>query len=319
MAFALPALIEWEVDRAGLHIYIGIVPRGSILYLLLALSARISRREAVVKLGILGCGNIGRFVMRNLRRGDFQEFSLRVIAGRPSSETALKELAGSHGCAYTTDPMTLLDHELDVVLEAATPAAVRQYAPSLLRAGISMVAMSVGAFADPELLAGATRAATEGGSRLLLPTGGIAGLDHLKAARLAGLEEAVLIMTKPPKGLAGAPYFEQHPVDLFAIQEPTVVFEGTAAQAIKGFPQNVNVAVALSLATLGPDRTKLRVICDPAATRIQVAIHARGATGELKIEIVNLPSPDNPRTSYQTCISGLATLKRFTDCVQLGT
>ena len=273
----------------------------------------------MVKLAILGCGNIGRFVMRNLGRDDFREFSLRLIADLPGTEGALKDLAGQYNCGYTTDPTTLADAGLDVVLEAAKPDAVKRYVPALLRAGVSVLAMSVGAFADQELLAEARRAAQEGGSRLLLPTGGIAGLDNLKAARLAGLEEATLTMIKGPRSLEGAPYFDEHPIDLFSIKEPTVVFEGTAGEAIKGFPSNVNVAVALSLATLGPDRTKLRVVCDPAASRIRVEISARGATGELKVEVVNLPSPDNPRTSYQACCSALATLKRFTDPVQLGT
>ena len=126
-------------------------------------------------------------------------------------------------------------------------------------------------------------------------------------------------MVKSPKSLAGAPYFDENPIDLFSITEPTVVFEGTAAEAIKWFPQNVNVAVALSLASLGPDRTKLRVVCDPNADKIRVEIYARGATGELRIEVTNFPSPDNPRTSYQACVSGLQTLKRLTDRVQIGT
>ncbi len=88
---------------------------------------------------------------------------------------------------------------------------------------------------------------------------------------------------------------------------------------VEGFPSNVNVTVALSLATLGPRKTSVRVVCDPAATRIRSVIHARGVTGELKVELTNLPSPDNPRTTYQACCSALATLKRFTDPVQLGT
>jgi aspartate dehydrogenase len=273
----------------------------------------------LIKLAILGCGNIGRFVMSNLGREEFKEFQLTAIAGLPGEEAVLREFALAHGCSYTCDPTTLADRQYDLVLEAAHPAAVRQYAPAILRAGVNVVAMSVGAFADSKFLAEAKAAAEDGNVRLLLPTGAIAGLDNLKAAGLVGIEEASLTMTKAPAALAGAPYFDAHPVDLFAIREPTVVFEGTAAEAIKGFPQNVNVAVALSLATLGPDRTKLRVVCDPKASRITVDIHARGATGELRIQMVNLPSPANPKTSYQACCSALAALLRFSDRVQVGT
>ncbi len=271
------------------------------------------------KLGILGCGNIGRFVMKNLSRDDFKQFSLQVVADLPANVDTLKDLAWSYHCAYTIDAMSLADRGLDVVLEAAHPSAVRRYVLPILRSGTSMLAMSVGAFADQAFLIEARRAAEEGGSRLLLPTGGIAGLDYLRAAGLAGIEEAMLTMVKGPKSLASAPYFEEHPVDLMAIKEPTVVFEGTAAEGIRGFPENVNVAVALSLVSLGPNETKLRVVCDPAATRIKVEICARGATGELRLEVVNQPSPDNPKTSYQACCSALATLRRFTDPVQIGT
>ncbi len=196
----------------------------------------------MVKLGIMGCGNIGRFVMRNLARDDFTEFSLRVIADLPTMKERNEELAAMYNCGYTTDPGSLVDREVDVVLEAATPAAAAQYLPRLLRAGISVLAMSVGAFADPEFLKEAMGAAEEGGSRLLLSTGAIAGLDHLKVAQLFGIDEATVTMTKAPKELAGAPHFDRHPVDLLAIKEPTVVFEGTrhtyASLALPGCPSS---------------------------------------------------------------------------------
>src|SRR5512138_2676786 len=134
----------------------------------------------MIKLGLIGCGNIGRFVLRNLKRPEFGEFQIQVIADLPRSESALKELSQAYGCAYTTDPSTLADRGLDVVLEAANPAAVKMYVPQILRAGVSVMAMSVGAFADSEFMAEARRAAEDGESRLLLPTGGIAGLDNLK-------------------------------------------------------------------------------------------------------------------------------------------
>jgi len=127
----------------------------------------------MVKLGIIGCGNIGRFVMRNLPRDDFQEFSLQVIADLPAVEEGLRELAATYHCAYTINPASLALRKLDVVLEAAKPDVVKTYVPGLLRAGTSVLALSVGAFADPDCLHEARQAAREGGSRLLLPTGAI--------------------------------------------------------------------------------------------------------------------------------------------------
>ncbi len=273
----------------------------------------------MLKFGIIGCGNIGQFVMRNLGREDYRGLSLQVVADVPMAEEKLRQTAALYNCRYTTRPEELAAMGLDAALECATPSAARQYAPSILRAGTSMVVMSVGACAQPGFLDECRAAAEAGNSRLFLPTGGIAGLDYLKAARLAGIHEATLVMLKSPKSLAGAPYFQLHPMDLFAIAEPTVVFEGTAADAIAGFPQNTNVAVSFSLATLGPENTRVQVVCDPHVEEIRFQLRVRSATGQFSADLVNLQSPDNPRTSYQSCCSALATLKRLMDRVQLGT
>ena len=272
----------------------------------------------MMRLGILGCGNIGRYVMRNLGREELKGFALARIADVVEKGETLRALSAQYGCPYTTDPGSLTGAGLDVVLEAANPAAATQYLPPLLRAGVHVLAMSVGAFADPVFLRTARQAARDGRSRLLLPTGAIAGLDYLKAAQLVGLREVEMLVTKAPRALVGAPYFTQHPRDLAALREPAVVFEGSAAEAIQGFPANVNVAVALSLASLGPEAVRVKVVCDPAATETRYEIRARGATGSLRIELCNLVSPENPRTSFQACVSALATLQRFSDPVQIG-
>ncbi len=273
----------------------------------------------MIRLAILGCGNMGQFVIRSLNGPGLERFELRVVADVAEKETLLQELARRHRCDYTTDPLVLGTKPLDLILEAANPEAVRRFVPGFLAAGINVLTMSVGAFADPALLAAAEAAAQRGGSRLLLPTGAIAGLDYIKAAQLGGLEEARITIIKAPKSLAGAPYFQGHPIDLAALREPTIVFQGNATEAILGFPANVNVAVALSLASLGPAKTEVRVVCDPSATQTRYEIFTRGVTGELTIGLVNLISPDNPRTSYQACWSALVTLQRFSDSVQIGT
>jgi aspartate dehydrogenase len=272
----------------------------------------------MIRLGILGCGNIGKFVIRNLGRKELARFKLELIADLPERTDLLKAISLEHSCGYTTDPNTLPGRGLDVLLEAATPEAVRKYIPAILSSGTDVLAMSVGAFADEQVLKEAVEAAESGGSKLLLPTGAIAGLDYLKAAQLIGLEEAHITITKAPKSLMGAPYFERHPTDLSALAKPKLVFQGTAAEAIQGFPANVNVAVALSLASIGPQKTEVRIVCEPAATQTKIEIFARGRTGELKVELMNYVSPENPKTSYQACASALATLRRFSDSFQIG-
>ena len=125
----------------------------------------------MLKLGIIGCGNIGQFIMRNLSRQEFRQFSLRVVADIPAAEAKLREMAATYGCDYTTEPLDLANRGLDVVMECAAPAAAKKYAPTMLRAGLNMVIMSVGAFADSP----STATARAGGLRNLKAATSVAG------------------------------------------------------------------------------------------------------------------------------------------------
>jgi aspartate dehydrogenase len=132
------------------------------------------------------------------------------------------------------------------------------------------------------------------------------------------LDEVLLTTSKPPRALAGAPFFERNPIDLAAIRERTVIFEGTAAEAVGQFPANINVAAAVSLAGIGPERTRVRVVADPALSQNVHEVEARGAFGEMRIRLANLPSPANPKSSLLAALSPLAMLRRLTDPIQVG-
>jgi aspartate dehydrogenase len=151
-----------------------------------------------------------------------------------------------------------------------------------------------------------------------LPSGAIGGLDVLRAARVDRLDEVTLVTSKPPRALAGAPFFESHPIDLGAITTREVIYEGPAAEAVRLFPANVNVAAALSLAGIGPEQTRMQVVADPALDRNVHEVVARGSFGELTLRLANVPSPSNPKTSFLACLSGLATLRRLADPIQIG-
>lgn len=107
-------------------------------------------------------------------------------------------------------------------------------------------------------------------------------------------------------------------MDLQTVTEPTVVFEGNALEAVAGFPANVNVAAALSLAGLGAERTRVRIVVDPRDTRNRHKIEAVGACGRLSLEVENVPSPDNPKTSYLAALSALALLQRLSANLAVG-
>jgi aspartate dehydrogenase len=179
--------------------------------------------------------------------------------------------------------------------------------------------VSVGALADPEFFGRLIEQAKQEGRRLYVPSGAIGGLDIIKAAVSGGLEECRLTTTKSPRALNGAPYVREQGIDLDKIREATVIFEGNAGQAVRSFPQNVNVAATISLAGLGLDRTTVRIIADPAATRNVHEVFVRGKFGEATIRLVNQPSLDNPKSSYLASLSVIATLQCVSQQFQLGT
>jgi aspartate dehydrogenase len=142
-----------------------------------------------------------------------------------------------------------------------------------------------------------------------VPSGAVCGLDGIRAAMEAGLHSVTLTTRKPPKGLVGAPYLVENNISLDDLNEPMVIFEGTALDAIKAFPQNVNVAGALSLAGIGPVETRVRLIADPRATANTHEIVAEGAFGRLQTVTENLPSPRNAKSSYLASLSACAELR----------
>jgi aspartate dehydrogenase len=268
-----------------------------------------------MKVGVVGLGSIGRHIAGALSRGEVPGMELAAIAD-VAKEAAL--VAQAYACAFTSDPMSLPGLGCGLVVEAAGGGAARALAVPLLQAGCDLMLMSVGALADAGFLAAVTEAARASGRRVHLPSGALAGLDAVRAASVAGISEVLLTTRKPPRGLAGAPWFQSHPVDLDALTAPTVVFEGSAAEAIAAFPANVNVAVALSLAGVGPVRTRVRVVAEPGLRRNVHEVTVRGDFGELRVEIANVPSPENPRTSVLAALAAVATLRRIVAPVVIG-
>lgn len=155
--------------------------------------------------------------------------------------------------------------------------------------------------------------------KVYIPSGAIAGLDGLKAAALGRIDEVTLTTRKTPENLRDAPYIEKRGVDIGAIEEPTLIYEGPALEACRLFPANVNVAASLSLAGVGPEKTRVRIIADPTLRKNVHEIDVKGEFGCLKVHVENVPSPDNPKTSYLAALSAIATLRKITEDIQVGT
>lgn len=271
-----------------------------------------------MKLAILGGGTIARLVLECLRRGELPGVTVVALCGRsPASRGAA--LARELSVPFACGAAALIAARPEVVLEAASHEAVREQLVALLGAGISVVVLSAGALADDALRAQAERAAADSGALLYVPSGGIGGLDALKGACAAGVDEVTIQVAKPPAAWRKIAYVEALGVDLERLEGATTLFEGPAREGVPRFPQNVNIAAVLSLAGVGFDRTRLKVVADPALSCNTHTIRVSGKSGRITVVLENVPAPDNPKTAWLACYSAIAALKELRSRARYGT
>jgi len=263
-----------------------------------------------MRIGIIGGGAIARLVLEHIRDGALGAVQVVALAGR-SAQSRGKALAGAFGVPFVVGLEALAAAKPEAVVEAASHEAVREFGEGLLGRGIAFVALSGGALCDDALRDRLERAAARHRSLLYVPSGGIGGLDALKAACLAGAEEVSIAVTKPPAAWLGIPYVEKLGVDLDRLSAPEVLFEGSAREGVPHFPANVNIAAVLSMAGIGFDRTRLKVVADPALKFNTHFIVIRGRTGRIDIKFESVAMPENPKTSMLACFSALAAIREL--------
>ena len=261
-----------------------------------------------MRIAILGGGTIGRLVLEHLRRGELPGIDVAGIAGR-GPESRGKALAAEYGVPYVVGLAGIQGLKPQAVVEAASHEAVRTHLVPLLSSGVSVIVLSGGALADDALRAQAEAAAVSGGSLLYVPSGGIGGLDALKAACAAGVEKVSIQVAKPPAAWKNIPFVEGLGIDLDDLGGPATLFDGPAREGVPHFPQNVNIAAVLSLAGVGFDRTQLKVVADPGLARNTHTIQVSGKTGRFTVVLENVPDPQNPKTAWLACYSALAAVK----------
>lgn len=263
---------------------------------------------------IAGLGAIGMRVAQELDQGLIPGLRLTAISARDHARAA------DRVAQFASPPQvvnaTALAHQADIVIECAPKAIFEPLARSVVEAGRIFIPLSVGALLDHMDLVDRAR---ETGARIVVPTGAIIGLDTIRAMAVGEILEVTLQTRKPPNGLDGAPHLVENNIDVMRLTEATCVFQGNARAAAKGFPANVNVAAALSLAGIGPDRTMVEVWADPAINRNMQSVRVVSDSGEAEMTIRNVPSVENPRTGKITALSVIATLRRFTDPLVAGT
>ena len=268
--------------------------------------------DTPLRVGLIGFGAVGRRLAEAIVAGEAGRAELVAVLVR-TPEKISDDVRSGVGCLVTNDAADFLATRMDLVVEVAGHDALKAYAEDVLRQGKDLLLISVGAFADAAFQERVWRTAHDRGRRVYLATGAIAGLDAIASGAVGGLESVTHFVRKPPRVLLA-------PEEAEAVErsgQPRELYSGPAREAALRFPENVNVAAAISLAGLGLDKTTVRVVADPTVERNTHEIEARGEFGDLRIVLRNIPT-ENPKTGRLTAMSMIKALRNLTAPVVVG-
>ena len=259
-----------------------------------------------MKIGIIGVGSIGRTIIEQAAGGGIPcEISAVYDIAREGFDSLSENIRGNLKFCENFDQF--LSSDMDVVIEAASQKAVEMYAQDVLNSGKSIMIMSAGALSDDLLFKSLNESAQRNNVKVYIPSGAVGGIDAMKSAKEGGIDEVELVTRKPPSSLG------------MDVSEQVVLYEGFAGDAVKKFPKNVNVVATISIAGVGFDRTRIKIIADPKIDKNTHEIRVKGKFGEFTSIVRNIPSPDNPKTSYLASLSAIATLRAIVENVDVGT
>jgi aspartate dehydrogenase len=265
-----------------------------------------------LRIAVAGLGAIGTKVVEALDRGIDGLVLTAVSVQNPEKHR-------SRLASLTRPPAVLpieaLVDAADIVIECAPSKLVRSIVAPFVECGKTAIVLSAGALLDHDDL---IELAQQHGGQIVVPTGALIGLDAVTAAAVGKIHSVRMVTRKPVRGLAGAPYIVENNIAIEHITEPLKIFDGSAREAAKGFPANVNVAAALSLAGIGPDRTKIEIWADPALTRNVHRIEVDSDSARFSMSIENIPS-ENPKTGLITALSVIACLRKLRASLRVGT
>jgi len=258
-----------------------------------------------MKVALIGCGAIGEVIAEAIANKKVKaKLEYLLDSNREKAEKLSKLFEEKPKIANSIED--ILSSEVELVIEAASIKAARQFLPKILEAKKNAMVMSVGVFADEDFYERMLTLAEEKNVKIFLPSGAIGAIDALSSASMEELYEVTLTTIKNPKSFG------------LELKERKTLFRGNAIEAIEKFPQNINVAVTLALAGIGIKKTKVEIIADPKVRRNMHRIKVRGSFGEFNFEVKNEVSPKNPKTSYLAALSAIATLKRIVSPIKIG-
>ncbi len=274
------------------------------------MDSKSSRSKA--RVAVAGLGAIGASVVRELDLG-IEGLVLTAV----SAQNIAKHRAWLDELKSVPEvlPIEELAEIADIVVECAPSKLVRSIVAPVVARGKTAIVLSVGALLENEDL---IDLAKDNGGQIVVPTGALIGLDAVTAAAEGTIHAVRLVTRKPLQGLVGAPHLVENKIEIEGLIEPLRIFEGTAREAAKGFPANLNVGVALSLAGIGPDRTRVEIWADPTVTRNTHRIEVDSDSARFSMSIENIPS-ENPKTGRITALSVIACLRKQRASLRIGT
>ncbi|MDP2654562.1 MAG: DUF108 domain-containing protein [Candidatus Omnitrophota bacterium] len=268
-----------------------------------------------VAVGIVGCGAIGSRIAKSVTRELKSFCRLTALYDIDLTRAGMLE-RNLRARGIVKRSFAQLLNNCDLMVEAVSAPVTRPLIRQALSSGKNVLAMSVGKLLNAQdLFALASRK----GCKILIPSGAIAGIDALKAAGLVPIQSITLTTRKPVSGFANNPYIKKHGIDLAQIRGETVLFEGGVAAAVKAFPQNINVAATLALASRAANKLTIRILTSPDYQTNSHEIEVTGESGRITTRTDNVVCPDNPKTSYLAVLSGIQTLREFCLGARIGT
>jgi len=267
-----------------------------------------------LKIGIVGCGAIGSEIALACVGLLKEKVELKAIFD--ISEAKTEGLSKKLNKKITAGSLSEVFKKSDLIVEAAGSGVSAGILRKAIRAKRDVLIMSVGGLINHSDL---IRKARRKKIRVFLPSGAICGIDGLKSAQFSEIKEVTLTTKKPPRGLLGAPYLKMKNIDIGSIKKEKLIFKGSALEAVRGFPKNINVASLLSIAGLGARRTTVQIITSPDFSRNTHEVTITGGFGRITTKTENVPSEKNPKTSKLAYLSAIATLSGAVDSIKIGT
>jgi aspartate dehydrogenase len=271
------------------------------------------RTRRTLGVAIAGFGSIGRLVGRHLDEG-LQ--GLRLVSVSAANLDRARENLKVFRTRVDAVPLDRIADTADVIVDCAAPQVFRNaVTPAIERARTIVTVNATSLLEHPDVIDRAERT----GARIILVSGSVLGFDALRAANVGVINSVLMVTRKPPLSLAHSPWIREHKIDVRRIVQPTKIFEGSARDAARAFPDKFNIAAAVALASIGSDRVRIEIWLDPAVERNVHRISVDADSTRFEMEIQNVPNPGHEGTGPLTAYSVIAALKDLTAPFRAGT